>query len=229
MVFVVYISTVSERTDLTNLYDAGSGIPWPAFTFPLLPVLCITTNDTMRELLNDLIEQLDFLENEHSTAQDWGEFLEAARDLHERAIVLRYKSLEKLKSTETRDEPEEPDEATAVVWGQPLNESQEQEQAPEPAPTVHPGDAVSLAEKLSLKPLDAIMPALGINDRVRFAGVLFNGDMNTLKNACAAVEGAASYDEAMNLLHTFVSSDLDWKDEEEAPFQFMQLVQRVHI
>jgi hypothetical protein len=70
---------------------------------------------------------------------------------------------------------------------------------------------------------------LGINDRVRFAGVLFNGDMTALQQACAAAETATSFEAARKAVLDRAQPGLDWSDEEEAPHQFMQLVQRVHL
>ena len=197
----------------------------------------------MRELLNDLLHRLDALESDASRPEDWNGFLDQARLLHERALLLRYKSLERLHSL-----PEDPAPSPTIVWGSPQpepapTESNEvavggpaieigNELAPEravPEAEAPPAEAVSLAEKLSLQPLPAILPSLGINDRVRFAGVLFGGDMGTLQAACAVAEGAADLASARNAVEALAVPELDWTNEVEAPFQFMLLVQRVHL
>ena len=212
----------------------------------------------MRELLNDLIRRLDTLENESTQLEDWEGFLNQTRALHERALIMRYKALERLSETEAAPAPETELPEQPIVWGGVVEEQAEETAAPleheephvteapeavhtpeaveaptpepAPAPTLFtPSNGVSLAEKLSLQPLKSILPALGINDRVRFAGVLFNGDMTALQEACAAAEAAASFEAAKEAILHRAQSGLDWSDEEEAPFQFMQLVQRVHL
>ncbi len=206
----------------------------------------------MRELLNDLIRRLDILENESTQLEDWEGFLGQTRALHERALIMRYKALERLSEAEAAPAPETELPEQPIVWGVGVEESAEAamaqpepeeppvieapealvEPAPEPAPAqpvIAPSNGVSLAEKLSLQPLKAILPALGINDRVRFAGVLFNGNMTALQEACATAEAAASFEAAKEAILHRAQPGLDWSDEEEAPYQFMQLVQRVHL
>lgn len=219
----------------------------------------------MRELLNDLARRFDALDHGESQASDWSAFVEQAQAVYERALILRYKSLERLKAESLGAKPSEPsEEAPAVVWslsgterladdqapvieavpaeGPPVAPIELEFKAPEipevstaPSAPSHapvqsaPREGVSLAEKLSLQPLAAILPSLGINDRVRFAGVLFSGDMSRLTAACQAAENAANFDAARAAVAGMATEGLDWKDEEEAPYQFMQLVQRLHL
>ena len=221
----------------------------------------------MRELLNDLARRYDALDRGDSQASDWSAFVEQAQAVYERALILRYKSLERLQAESREAEPEgQSEEAPAVVWSLSAAEPEAVVQAPaveaaptkaipvedpelefeptaipeasvEPAAPTHsptpvqsaPGEGVSLAEKLSLQPLTAILPSLGINDRVRFAGVLFSGDMSRLMAACQTAENADNFDAARAAVVGMATEGLDWKDEEEAPYQFMQLVQRVHL
>ena len=206
----------------------------------------------MRQLLNDLVHRLDALENRPTQLEDWEGFLIQARALHERALIMRYKALERLNDALAEEvvEPAEPEQP--MVWGGAVVEAAEAmhpedaeedaasqaiekaapdhpQQAPAPTPAVPQSAGVSLAEKLSLQPLKSILPALGINDRVRFAGVLFGGDMGALQAACAAAEAAATLESAQEEVLNRAQHDLDWSDEAEAPYQFMQLVQRVHL
>lgn len=208
----------------------------------------------MRELLNDLIQRLDILENQSTQLEDWEGFLAQTRALHERALIMRYKALERLNAVEVTATPEPDRPEQPIVWGRGVESREDQaasiqtesyhgaepeaaeladaESAPEALPfnpIPLPSNGVSLAEKLSLQPLQSILPALGINDRVRFAGVLFNGDMTALQQACAAAETATSFEAARKAVLDRAQPGLDWSDEEEAPHQFMQLVQRVHL
>lgn len=205
----------------------------------------------MRELLIDLVHRLDALENRSTQLEDWEGFLNQARSLHERALIMRYKALERLSETRLEEATESDVPEQPIVWGGPAVEAADAvrddaeepveletngEVAPEaapqnpaPLPAMPLNTGVSLAEKLSLQPLKSILPALGINDRVRFAGVLFNGDMSALQTACAAAEAAASFESAQEEVMNRAQAGLDWSDEAEAPYQFMQLVQRVHL
>gem|GEM_PF-6525988 len=205
----------------------------------------------MRELLIDLVQRLEALENRSTQLEDWEGFLNQARSLHERALIMRYKALERLSELQLEEAAEPVVPEQPIVWGGPaddaadavLPEAEEpleletnEEVTPEPAqeaaaplPAMPLNTRVSLAEKLSLQPLKSILPALGINDRMRFAGVLFNGDMSALQAACAAAEAAASFESAQKEVMNRAQAGLDWSDEAEAPYQFMQLVQRLHL
>lgn len=224
-------------------------MPWSAFVF-LVINLCHHFH-AMRELLIDLVHRLDALENRSTQLEDWEGFLNQARSLHERALIMRYKALERLSETRLEEATESDVPEQPIVWGGPAVEAADAvrddaeepveletngEVAPEaapqnpaPLPAMPLNTGVSLAEKLSLQPLKSILPALGINDRVRFAGVLFNGDMSALQTACAAAEAAASFESAQEEVMNRAQAGLDWSDEAEAPYQFMQLVQRVHL
>lgn len=227
-------------------------MPWSAFVF-LVINLCHQFH-AMRELLIDLVQRLEALENRSTQLEDWEGFLNQARSLHERALIMRYKALERLSESQLEEAAEPVVPEQPIVWGGPADEAADavlpeaedaeepleletnEEVTPEPAqeaaaplPAMPLNTGVSLAEKLSLQPLKSILPALGINDRVRFAGVLFNGDMSALQAACAAAEAAASFESAQKEVMNRAQAGLDWSDEAEAPYQFMQLVQRVHL
>ena len=230
----------------------------------------------MRELLNDLLLRWEDLENKPTLPADWDGFLDQARALHERALLMRFKALERLQQgihvppssevinsgaaepddapflwaspaevtttplaypTAIEEEGDEPAELTEDRWKRfgddcdVVEAEKEQNEVTEAAaaPQSPPASGVSLAEKLSLQPLKAILPALGINDRVRFAGVLFGGDMAQLQLACNAAESASNFQEAKAAVQALATFELDWSDEADAPFQFMQLVQRLHL
>ena len=224
-------------------------MPRSAFVF-LVINLCHQFH-AMRELLIDLVQRLEALENRSTQLEDWEGFLNQARSLHERALIMRYKALERLSELQLEEAAEPVVPEQPIVWGGPaddaadavLPEAEEpleletnEEVTPEPAqeaaaplPAMPLNTRVSLAEKLSLQPLKSILPALGINDRMRFAGVLFNGDMSALQAACAAAEAAASFESAQKEVINRAQAGLDWSDEAEAPYQFMQLVQRLHL
>ncbi|MDE0870739.1 MAG: hypothetical protein OSA37_02340 [Flavobacteriales bacterium] len=89
------------------------------------------------------------------------------------------------------------------------------------------GSGPSLAEKLSEAPLDQLQSAFSINDRVRYAAVLFEGNMDAFLKTCDEVDGCASHAEAVQLIHSRVEGSIDWEDESGGPFQFLQLTRRL--
>lgn len=205
----------------------------------------------MRDLLNDLQQKWEVLETEPSNTEAWTAFLEQTRALHERATIFRYKSLERLKAQSISDNEVAIEEPPALAWQTvPSNEGawENSDAIPEievesplaeeksdgqtsvaPSAAKAANETLSLAERLSLQPLSAILPSIGINDRVRFAGELFGGSMETLQSACTAAESASDFESAREAVTALAASNTDWEDEEEAPHQFMQLVQRLHL
>ena len=91
----------------------------------------------------------------------------------------------------------------------------------------NPSSGPSLLEKLSESPLENIQMALSINDRVRFSAILAEGDMARFNQLCATVDSADNLEGALRSVHSSCSHITSWDDEEEAPFQFLQRVQRV--
>jgi len=207
----------------------------------------------MRDLLNDLTQQWDVLENEPSNTAAWTAFLEQTRALHERATIFRYKSLERLKAQKVEEVEgvlETVQEQPTMVWQSNPSKEEAVTTPPEPPLVAEsavtsseidhsenseseellaPKETLSLAESLSLQPINAILPALGINDRMRFARALFGGDLDAFKSACSAAESAADFNTAKDAITSLVASEIDWENEEEAGHQFMQLVQRLHL
>lgn len=102
--------------------------------------------------------------------------------------------------------------------------------APEPAATVEPeplpAAGASLAERLSEQRLDSLKNSLSINNRVRFASLLTDGDVPALLNLCDALEASDSF-EAAQVLILETSGDVDWDDEENGGVEFLSLVRRL--
>ncbi|MGB1123109.1 MAG: hypothetical protein ACPG08_06250 [Flavobacteriales bacterium] len=102
--------------------------------------------------------------------------------------------------------------------------------APEPVATVEPeplpAAGASLAERLSEQRLDSLKNSLSINNRVRFASLLTDGDVPALLNLCDALEASDSF-EAAQVLILETSGDVDWDDEENGGVEFLSLVRRL--
>ena len=95
-----------------------------------------------------------------------------------------------------------------------------EEQAPLPAA------GASLAERLSEQRLESLKNSLSINNRVRFASLLTDGDVPALLKLCDALEASDNF-EAAQVLILETAGDVDWNDEENGGVEFLSLVRRL--
>jgi hypothetical protein len=95
---------------------------------------------------------------------------------------------------------------------------------PEPLPAA----GASLAERLSEQRLDSLKNSLSINNRVRFASLLTDGDVPALLRLCDALEASNSF-EAAQVLILEAAGDVDWDDEENGGVEFLSLVRRLFV
>jgi hypothetical protein len=100
--------------------------------------------------------------------------------------------------------------------------------AAEPEPEPLPAAGTSLAERLSEQRLDSLKNSLSINNRVRFASLLTDGDVPALLNLCDALEASHSF-EAAQVLILEAAGDVDWDDEENGGVEFLSLVRRLFV
>ena len=91
-----------------------------------------------------------------------------------------------------------------------------------------PAAGTSLAERLSEQRLESLKNSLSINNRVRFASLLTDGDVPALLNLCDALEASHSF-EAAQLLILESAGDVDWDDEENGGVEFLSLVRRLFV
>lgn len=89
-----------------------------------------------------------------------------------------------------------------------------------------PAAGASLAERLSEQRLDSLKNSLSINNRVRFASLLTDGDVPALLNLCDTLEASDSF-EAAQVLILETAGDVDWGDEENGGVEFLSLVRRL--
>lgn len=89
--------------------------------------------------------------------------------------------------------------------------------------------SASLGERLQLAPLTSLASAMGINDRVRFATELFDGDMSAFNEACKAIEAAGNEQAAQQLLIDSAEQGIDWEAETGAARDFSTLVTRLFL
>jgi len=139
----------------------------------------------------------------------WAE-LHAALNSAQRAIAIA----EYASDLAVTAPPVEEMEAEAVVAPAP------EEQAPLPAA------GASLAERLSEQRLESLKNSLSINNRVRFASLLTDGDVPALLKLCDALEASDNF-EAAQVLNLETAGDVDWDDEENGGVEFLSLVRRL--
>ncbi|HBE11355.1 MAG TPA: hypothetical protein DCY76_02855 [Flavobacteriales bacterium] len=139
----------------------------------------------------------------------WAE-LHAALNSAQRAIAIA----EYASDLAVTAPPVEEMEAEAVVAPAP------EEQAPLPAA------GASLAERLSEQRLESLKNSLSINNRVRFASLLTDGDVPALLKLCDALEASDNF-EAAQVLILETAGDVDWDDEENGGVEFLSLVRRL--
>lgn len=130
---------------------------------------------------------------------------------------------------------EAPAEATAGAPAEAPAQAVEPELEPEPAaveedvpsePEPLPAAGASLAERLSEQPLENLKTSLSINNRVRFASLLTEGDVPALMGLCEALERSANF-EAAQVLLLETAGDVNWEDEESGAAEFLTLVRRL--
>jgi chromosome segregation ATPase len=87
-------------------------------------------------------------------------------------------------------------------------------------------ESVSLADKVSARPLNDIKKAIGINERFLYANVLFNGDMGAFSRAVEELNHLESILDATRLMDEELSVKYLWDDEDETVIAFKTLVSR---
>lgn len=102
-----------------------------------------------------------------------------------------------------------------------------QEAVQEAIHEAEPSAGPSVADVLSEQSIASLQNTMSINDRVRFAGDLFGGDVQKLLTVCAELEKIDSYSAAVAHLEKHAAAALDWENEEGAPFDFLQKLRRL--
>ena len=89
-----------------------------------------------------------------------------------------------------------------------------------------PAAGASLAERLSEQRLESLKNSLSINNRVRFASLLTDGDVPALLKLCDALEASDNF-KAAQVLILETAGDVDWDDDENGGVEFLSLVRRL--
>lgn len=202
--------------------------------------------------MNDLIEKIGRLEKQlvekehelHLLKED----LEAIRTALEAAIEQEsIPEKEELKLAEEVQEVEIPEEDIAdseveeeAVKEEPALEKISEEQQHEAimrtieefskeqraAAKVPETESITLADRVSGRPLSDIKKAIGINERFLFANVLFNGDMAAFSKAVEELNHLESKEDAVRLMDEELSLKYKWEEEDQTVMAFKTLVSR---
>ena len=124
----------------------------------------------------------------------------------------------------TAVEPEQPNLPTPEVVH--VDEAPMENPAASTVPQALPASGTSLAERLSEQRLDNLKNGLSINNRVRFASLLTEGDVPALLDLCGKLERSDNF-EAAQVILLENSGDIDWDDEENGGVEFLSLVRRL--
>lgn len=84
----------------------------------------------------------------------------------------------------------------------------------------------SLNKKLAKTKLNDIRSAISLNKRFEFINTLFKGEASEYNVALSEVENSASFTEALKLLNDKYSRKFDWKKDNTAMEEFLEIVER---
>jgi len=185
-----------------------------------------TDADTLRRSAVDaLSECLELLQ--HSENPDWDTIQRLLSQAQKQAGIAEYLAADQV-SAPSEPEPIVPSEPEPVTNAEPELEptvvTVEKEIHPEAQAA--PSAGISIAEKLSEQPLENLKTHLSINNRVRFATLLTEGNVPGLLELCDELQACPSFDEAQRLLLS-TSGDVDWEDEDSGGPEFLGMVRRL--
>ena len=85
----------------------------------------------------------------------------------------------------------------------------------------------SLADKLKSSRIESIPSSLTLNDRIRFAKNLFDGNSDTFNASIQLLDAQKSHNDAMELMRQY-SERFKWNQDDKVTLDFYDLVERRH-
>lgn len=151
---------------------------------------------------------------------------------------------EPIVETEAEIEPIEMKAEEPAIEPEPIEETKEEEVQPESDPTPEPepepepatpsgGSFLdrfalqdnSLAGRFSAGPLDSLIGAFGLNERLRFINDLFDGSSEKFSDAIKALDSQSDLDTARTKVAGYAEEN-EWDPEEEVVAEFMNYLNR---
>lgn len=84
----------------------------------------------------------------------------------------------------------------------------------------------SISEKLKSQPLADLKLSIGINERFAFINELFQGDQQLYHQSIERINSMNVYDQAKNIIHQELMSQLNWKEDNQRFQEFDELIKR---
>ena len=118
-----------------------------------------------------------------------------------------------------------------------VEEETQPEPIPEPEPTPTPAASSgsfldhfsqqdnSVAGRFSARPLDSLIGAFGLNERLRFINDLFDGSSEKFSDAIKALDSQSDLDSAREKAAGYAEEN-EWDPEEEVVAEFMNYLNR---
>ena len=155
---------------------------------------------------------------------EWTELYAALHSAQRAIAIAEYASELAVTEPPVEEAEVEAEVASAPVEPTSLKVVAAEVTIEDPAPL--PAAGASLVERLSEQRLESLKNSLSINNRVRFASLLTNGDVPALLKLCDALEASDNF-EAAQVLVLETAGDVDWDDEENGGVEFLSLVRRL--
>ena len=164
------------------------------------------------------------------------EFEEAARHLHEGAIMRRHLNAleEQQKAVQAQADLDEPPAQAPPV--NPVNRllTAEERGKPDTLPEQQVDllssiGELTLAEKLALQPLSSVAEGMSILDRAQFTSVLFSGEEKIFSALLAKLERAATQEEAMAMFQETLSPRGEDAEVEQLQEAFAKRIVRTFV
>ena len=203
------------------------------------------------ELANQLSDRLQKLSDGKLKLAELDELTQMSRELYERMVVLRYKTMDTEEETPSAPPPapsikfkvdkgvvsenqtsliDAIEEIDSEVKTSALEEKPNLsvESMPVEADVIKEDGPLTVAEKLNGAPIDSIKAEIGLNQKFRFINELFDGDAEAYGTAIDQLDGATDLNSAVVLFNQ-AKADQNWdEEEEEVTQQLMQLIERRH-
>ena len=181
-------------------------------------------------------EVLDAARQEGWTDDLVAAFDEAARNLHEGAVVR--KALQLPKVTSAPEETQEGHEGDAA-WDAPpaeppvnrLLKPEERGDAPEESQVdlLSSIGELTLAEKLALQPLGSVAEGMSILDRAQYTSVLFSGEEEVFSTLLEKLSRASTQEEALAMFQEALAPRGEDKEVEGLKESFAKRIMRTFV
>ena len=160
---------------------------------------------------------------------DFDRLVETARAVQELAVLARFEAAHASQTEGVNEVEDEIEVGVGVGVGDEIEVGDDHGAQPpilNPQSSTLRGEAApqSSTHRGTAAP-QPLFPLLGLNDRIRYAGALFGGNVEAMREACAVLDGLADRQEAHNWLKS--QCPVNWEDAQGLPVRFLEWMDRV--